>query len=93
MPAMHAKRKHEWTAAELISALRDVHVGGADLKALAQLTQELANEDLDRRVVAAKQSRDGAGLPVEVLRRQIVGLPIERSYNCECRAALRWLND
>lgn len=88
-----AKRKQELTAAEHVDCLRSLHVSGTDLKALVTLTQELIAEELERKVTAAKASRDGASLPVELLRRQIVGLPTEAAYNCECRAALRWSDE
>jgi hypothetical protein len=82
---MLAKRKNEWSASQLIDALRDLHVSGADLRNLVQLTRDFVAEDLERRVALAKDSLDGRGLPAEVLRRDIV------RQDCQCTAALRWL--
>jgi hypothetical protein len=81
---MLAKRKTEWTAAELIDSLRGAHVAGADLKALVELTREFIDEDLERRVAVLKASRDGAPLPAETLRRELV------RQRCRCEAALTW---
>jgi hypothetical protein len=64
---MLAKRKTEWTAAELIDSLRGAHVTGADLKALIELTRSFIAEDLERRVAAMKATRDGAPMPAQVL--------------------------
>jgi hypothetical protein len=83
-----AKRKHEYTAAELIDSLRTVHVAGADLRELVQLTQTLITEDLERRTDILKNGRDGASLPREVLRQGLV-----RQGECQCNAALRWTAD
>jgi hypothetical protein len=84
MPAMHARRKDEYTAAQLIDALRHLHMTPEDLKSLVQLTQDFIGEELERRVNVMKQSRDGAGLPIEILRREITRLD-----PCMCKAALR----
>ena len=81
---MLAKRKHEYTAAELIDGLRGLHVSGGDLRRLVELCQELISEDLERRVNALKQSKDGESLPREALARDLV------RYECRCAAALRW---
>jgi hypothetical protein len=84
MPAMHAKRKDEFTAQEHIEALRHLHLTPADLQSLILLTHQFIDEDLDRRLNALKASRDGAGLPIEVLRREIT-----RNSVCMCRCALQ----
>ncbi|MGB8629193.1 MAG: hypothetical protein WCD69_07360, partial [Xanthobacteraceae bacterium] len=85
MPAMHAKRRDEHTAQELIHALRRLHMTPADLKALIELTHDFISEDLERRLDALKASRDGAGLPREVLRSEIT-----RNHVCMCRSALHY---
>ena len=77
-----AKRKNEATARELIEALAAVHVGGEDLHALIKLTRE--GEDCERRVGILKASRDGASMPTELLRRDLV------KFRCQCDAALSW---
>jgi hypothetical protein len=85
MPAMHAKRRDEHTAQELIAALRRLHLTPADLKALIELCHEFISEDLNGRVNALKQSRDGRDLPIEILRREIW-----KHDPCMCQAALRF---
>ena len=75
------KRKDEWTAGQLIEQLSRLHVAGPDLKALVQLTQDFVNEELQRRVANAKQSRDGKDLPVQIIRQQFI------SGRCHCDAA------
>ena len=81
---MLAKRKHEYTAAELIDGLRGLPVSGDDLRRLVFFTQEMVAEELQRRVTAFKASRDGSGLPAETLARDLV------RGQCHCEAALRW---
>jgi hypothetical protein len=81
---MHAKRRDEHTAQELIAALRRLHMSSADLKSLIEVCHEFISEDLERRANQLKQSRDGQGLPLEICRREIV-----RNEVCMCRAALR----
>ena len=84
MPAMHARRKDEYTAQRLIDALRRLHMTPEDLKSLIQLTHDFIGEDLERRVNELKQSRDGRDLPIDMLRQEIT-----RRDPCMCRAALR----
>jgi hypothetical protein len=71
MPAMHAKRRDEHTAQELIAALRRLHVSSADLKDLIQLVQDFIEEDLNRRLDVIKASSSGRDLPREVLKRDL----------------------
>ena len=85
--AFAAKRKDEYTAAELIDGLRGLHVTGGDLRRLVELTQELITKDLARRVNLLKETKDGAGLPWEVLARGLV------AHDCRCAAALRLTAD
>jgi hypothetical protein len=82
--AFAAKRKHELSASELIDLLRAVHVSGADLRSLVELTGQFVAEDLERRVAIAKASPDGRNLPEQVLANQLV------KFDCHCKAALRW---
>lgn len=92
---MFAKRKEQklspppdfsrLTAAELIDLLRAVHVAGSDLRALVELTQRLIADDLERRVAVQKASRDGRGLPIEVIRRDLM-----KHHKCPCEGALAW---
>jgi hypothetical protein len=88
MPAIHAKRKHEPaepTAGELIAALGKLSVVGHDLKALIEVTNAQITADFDRRVAIMKQSRDGCGLPIAILERELhKGL-------CRCVSAMQWL--
>jgi len=81
-----AKRKNELNAAELIAQLRTLHVAGADLKALIEMTHEFITEDVERRVRELKSGSCGA-LPAEVLRRDLV------KFQCKCVAGLRLLSD
>jgi hypothetical protein len=83
MPAMHAKRRDEWTAAELIEALGRLHFTPADLKALIDLTLSVIDETLDRKLAELKAGRDGASLPIQSLRQEII-----KNW-CPCQAALR----
>lgn len=83
MPAMHAKRKDEYTAAELIESLRDLHMTPADLKSLIGLTQEMIEEEVTRRVDAIKSGRDGASLPKQTIRNDLT------HGECGCRYAVR----
>jgi hypothetical protein len=45
---------------------------------------------IDGKVQELKRSRDGAGLPPEILRQQLTG---GLSQLCECRAALKIIQD
>jgi len=63
---MLAKRKHEYTAAELIDGLRGLPVSGDDLRRLVFFTQEMVAEELQRRVTAFKASI--AGCPLKLSR-------------------------
>lgn len=83
MPAMHAKRKNEMTAAELIDSLRGLHLSSADLQSLIAFTQEAIEEDVQRRVATLKAGRDGAGLPEQMIRRDIC------RGECACRYSVR----
>lgn len=88
MPAMHAKRKDEWTAERLINALGRLHMSSADLTALIQLTHQFASEQAEQKLHALKASRDGAALPLEILRREVT-----KQGECFCRCALRLCDD
>ena len=80
-------QKKKQTAGELISALEGLPpLAAADLRHLVELTRVLISEELDRRVDAAKKSRDGSGLPAEAIARDLV------RRDCRCEAALRWLD-
>jgi hypothetical protein len=86
MGAMHAKRRQdEYTAQAHIEALRRLHLTPVDLKALILLCHDFIGEDLERRLDALKASRDGAGLPREILRREIT-----QNHVCMCRSALHY---
>jgi hypothetical protein len=78
-----AKRREELSASELIACLRRIHMSSADLKALIELTHDFIGEDLERRLHELKASRDGASLPIDVLRSEIT-----RNSSCMCRSAL-----
>jgi hypothetical protein len=78
-----AKRKHEYTAAELIDSLRGLHMTPEDLRALIALTQDAIEEDVTRRIGVIKASRDGAGLPEQMIRRDIC------RHECACRYSMR----
>lgn len=88
MPAMHAKRKDqpvELTAGELIAALGKLSVVGHDLKALIELTNAKITTDFEKRVAIMKESRDGKGLPIAILERQL------HQGSCRCVSAMQWL--
>ena len=85
MPAMHAKRKDEFTAAELIDRHRSLHVAGPDLKALIELTNAFIDDEFERRVGVLKQSQDGKDLPIQFLREQL------HRGQCKCVSAMQWL--
>jgi hypothetical protein len=79
-----AKRKHEYTAAELIDHLRSLHVAGPDLKALIELTNAFIDDEFERRVAILKQSADGKSLPIQFLQAQL------HQGQCRCVSAMRW---
>jgi hypothetical protein len=81
--AFAAKRKHEYTAAEHIEALRALHFSSADLLALIDLLKELTGEELERRLQELKNSADGKSQPLEFLRRMLIG------GQCNCAATAR----
>ncbi|MFY9837671.1 MAG: hypothetical protein WAK55_14635 [Xanthobacteraceae bacterium] len=77
MPAMHAKRKREpeRTSADLLSDLNRLH---AEVEAF-----------LDKKLAELKATRDGAGLPIQMLRRMLIGAdPL-----CPCQLAQKLAND
>jgi hypothetical protein len=87
MPAMHAKRKNEFTAAELIDQLRSLQIAGPDLKTLIELTNALIDDEFGRRVRILKQSQDGKDLPIQFLQEQL------HRGQCKCVSAMRWLEN
>jgi hypothetical protein len=81
MPAMHAKRRDEHTAQDLIAALRRLHLSPVDLRDLIQLVQEFVEEDLNRR--AADVKKGCQGLPLEVIKNDL------KKHQCACTYGLR----
>jgi hypothetical protein len=81
MPAMHAKRRDEHTAQELIAALRRLHCSPVDLRDLVQLVQDLIAENLDHR--AADIKKGCQGVPLEVIKNDL------KKQQCACAYALR----
>jgi hypothetical protein len=86
-----AKRKAaKWSVADAIEALEtllDAQLSPAETRTVVRIASTIAETALEKRVTAAKQSRDGAGLPIEALARDIIGPPTTRSP-CQCEWVL-----
>jgi hypothetical protein len=78
---MHAKRRDEHTAQDLIGALRRLHLSPVDLRDIIQLVQEFVEEDLNRR--AADVKKGCQGLPLEVIKNDL------KKHQCACAYGLR----